>query len=663
MVHDDLDKRYTARAENIRYPLTPPRAGCLTAVALLGVYAATLAPTVTLWDSGEFLSAAKTLGIPHPPGTPLFVVLANAWAKLLWLLPFAAAVNLLSAVATAMACGLLASMLARATGQGGMAVAGGITAGTMLSVWQSATETEVYALALLHGVLVLWIASRDDLDPRAERLVVFLFGVAVSLHLSALATAPAAVWLLAHREGRFDVRRALLPGAAFLVALGVGTMSILPVALAAALAVAVVVAPLGERRAVVAARAGGALALTALGASIVVVMLVRAGHEPGVNQGNPATLDALIDVVGRRQYDVPGLWPRRAPAWLQVANFIQYADWQVAFGLDRWPGASWWRTPWTVALVALAVQGARGHAAAAPRGFRGLALAFAAASLGVIGVLNLRAGPSIGIGILPPDALHEARERDYFFATAFAMWGLWAGAGAVSLARAARSKIVGAALAAGCLIPLVLNYRAADRSHLPVAGLADALGASLLQSAEPNAVLLLAGDNDSYTVWYHQYVNGVRPDVVPVTLPLLAADWYRAELARRHALGVEGGWRGSADALTAIAASAREANRPINVAVSVPSTSRDVLGAYWRLRGMVYVADSSRSSRFSLDQGATADVRDSIRRRVGHPVKDLDPTSRYVQALLDCPGSAMRQVAAASGGATQAGMTYFCNPP
>jgi hypothetical protein len=44
------------------------------------------------------------------------------------------------------------------------------------------------------------------------------------------------------------------------------------------------------------------------------------------------------------------------------------------------------------------------------------------------------------------------------------------------------------------------------------------------------------GDNDTYPVWYAQQVEGDRLDVTTVTVPLFGAEWYRAELARRHKL-------------------------------------------------------------------------------------------------------------------------------
>ena len=76
----------------------------MAALALL-VYIFTLAPTVTFWDAGEFIAAAKTLGIPHPPGTPLFVMIAHVWAILLPIGEYAVRTNLLSALLSAAGAG------------------------------------------------------------------------------------------------------------------------------------------------------------------------------------------------------------------------------------------------------------------------------------------------------------------------------------------------------------------------------------------------------------------------------------------------------------------------------------------------------------------------------------------------------------------------------
>ena len=79
----------------------------------------TLAPGVTLWDSGEFLAAIRSLGIPHPPGTPLYILLGKVWSMMFAsVFGFARSINLLSAVATALGCGILTSLFAKWTDDG-----------------------------------------------------------------------------------------------------------------------------------------------------------------------------------------------------------------------------------------------------------------------------------------------------------------------------------------------------------------------------------------------------------------------------------------------------------------------------------------------------------------------------------------------------------------
>jgi Protein O-mannosyl-transferase TMEM260-like len=80
-------------------------------VAALLLYSSTLAPTVTLVDSGELIVAARCAGVPHPPGFPLWVMLAHVAS----LMPFgsvAVRVNFASAVFAALACGVFTLVVA-----------------------------------------------------------------------------------------------------------------------------------------------------------------------------------------------------------------------------------------------------------------------------------------------------------------------------------------------------------------------------------------------------------------------------------------------------------------------------------------------------------------------------------------------------------------------
>ena len=622
----------------------------MVAGALLAVYSLTLAPTVTLWDSGEFQAAIASLGIPHPPGTPLYIVLANAWATVLSPLPLALAVNLLSAVATAVACALLAGILARWLQDRLVGIAAGLSAGTMLAVWQNATETEIYAVSMLLGVLMVLAGDRAGrLDSARYRLLLaYLMGLAVPIQISALVAAPAAILLAATGPDRTrpDGRHLAASGSVLLAVIGVslGSIAVLLAGVAGLLWSA-----FSRRHDLHSRLEPAGLAIVAvLGMSATLFMVVRAAHDPLINQGNPSTVGAMLDVVWRRQYPLPGLWPRQSPVWVQLLTLIQYADWQVASGLDNSVAASWWRTPWSLAALLLAFTGARRHFRLDPRGARGTATLLLGASLGVVGVLNLRAGPSIIDAVLPPGALHEPRERDYFFALAFATAGAWVGAGAVVLSRSLLSRttprLVATAALAVAALPIAFNWRAADRR--PDGMLAPTLGESLLASSPPRAVLLLAGDNDTYTTWYRQSALGERRDVVPVTTSLLPADWYRRELLRRYRLldsATVATWRGDLETLQALAEGARREGRPFTAAVTVSRSLRAQLAPAWTLGGMVFVAGNSGAPRGdTVDTAATRSVAALIeRRRLGEPA-GRDPAAGYVWRILRCPGAALQ---------------------
>src|SRR6266852_3295151 len=80
----------------------------MAAAVVLGtllLYVVTLAPTTQFWDTSEYIAAAYVLGIPHPPGNPLFTLLAHVWGLLPLAAGYAMRVNLLAAVTSAIAAG------------------------------------------------------------------------------------------------------------------------------------------------------------------------------------------------------------------------------------------------------------------------------------------------------------------------------------------------------------------------------------------------------------------------------------------------------------------------------------------------------------------------------------------------------------------------------
>ncbi|OYV66911.1 MAG: hypothetical protein B7Z72_10505, partial [Gemmatimonadetes bacterium 21-71-4] len=417
----------------------------------------------------------------------------------------------------------------------------------------------------------------------------------------------------------------------------------------------------GARRA---GAAAGVLAACALGVSAVLVMLVRARFDPFLNQGNPSSWTALADVIARRQYDVAPPWPRQAPAWLQLANVGQYADWQAALGLGPTVLPSPWRTAGTAAFLGLGVYGASAHRRDDRRTWNALLVLLVCGTLGVATYVNFKAGPSLGAGVLPASAPHEARERDYFYYLGFWAWGLWAGYGAVALAgRLGRRASAGVALAA---LPMALNWRAVTRRHEPEAQLARRWGTELLRATPRHGVLLSAGDNDTYPLWYAQEVLGVRRDVRVVTLPLLPAAWYRMELHRRGDLLTAKeavpwlGADGSEAALVVRHALAQ--GRPVAVSVYVEGDTRRLLGRAWTANGLVFVLDTAGTpgpagERMVVDRATAATLAADAAGVLGGTRPSIDPADGYFQGLLGCP----RYLRERGSGRPSASLDSLCN--
>jgi hypothetical protein len=611
---------------------------------LLAAYWATASPGVTFWDSGEFIAAMASWGIPHPPATPLYVTIGRSWVVLLGMLPVARAATLLSGFATALAAGALALLVARVTKSTAMAFAAAICAGGMSTVWSSATETEAYATALLLAMAMLLAAERAGAtrDARWLALTAYAMALAVPIHLSALVAAPAAIVLAAYREEggwRWDV--AALLGAVFVIAAGVGRANELIVAAGAAM-FAGVAAVGGLKRPGLGVRRSTLAVVVAFSACLII--LLRARQDPALNFSDPRTLQALWGVIGRRIYGSFALWPRNAPVWLQLVNFLEYADWQVALSLAPRAAPAVARTAITVLFIVLGVLGASAHRRLDRRSWLAFLVLFLGASLGLVMYLNFYPGYSLGYGILPPDVRHEVRERDYFFVLAFWMWGAWAGIGAVSLARkfGSRATAAGVALAA---IPLVLNFSAMDRARSVERDSARVVSRALLWGAPKGAVLLTMADDDTFLSWYAQIAERERSDLIVLNWASLYDGSIRARVARRYGLVVSD----TAEPLHSLDADARRQGRALapTVVFGTGTFLREIAGGEWMLRGLTFVRADSSAVRVAPD-GPLVDTlaAGQFVREFGEPALPpdgaIDGTARSWMRWVRCPAEYLK---------------------
>ena len=560
------------------------------AALVLLVYVLTLAPTVTFWDAGELIAAAKTLGIPHPPGTPLFVMIAHVWAMLFPFGEYAVRTNLLSALLSASCAGFFfliahesiraltadleehTARLLRLGGAGAAALLGAFT----FTNWQNSNETEVYAVATFTIAAMGWLAHvwrryrGTERAPRALLLIVYLAGISIGNHLLALLAGPGVIMFMVSTLRNVPAtdpfqRRAewaqvaVVAGVwALMIGTGLGSTGLIAIGGLCFLGAAVY-AYLG--------RAGAFALLTLLIAAIGVTpylyLYLRSAQNPPINEAAPATFEALLAVIRRAQYpprtpfDDPTVShgpdnPGRTLALLgiQLADYFVYFVWQWAKS-----AAALVQVVVTLVFFSLGVRGSLAQRRADRPAWWLLFLFFLVTGLGLVIYMNFKPGFARWFDSYPAGNTHEVRERDYFFVVSFIVWGIWAGIGLVALARGllarwATARRFAPAVFLLAAVPLTLNWSAASRRHGPDARLAADFGYDLLNTVPPYGILFTYGDNDTFPLWWAQEVAGIRQDVTVICLALANTDWYMRQLRDAPARPVDQNalppiWRGA----------------------------------------------------------------------------------------------------------------------
>jgi Protein O-mannosyl-transferase TMEM260-like len=482
-------------------------AGAVFLVALV-VYSFTLAPAVTLTDSGELIVAAYGLGVAHPPGFPLWVMLAHL-ASLVPVGSVAVRINFSSAVFAAFACAILTLVVAEllitassfaapwrrnkaarqssnieSSNAGGLlmiapAVGAGLLMAFSRTLWAYATITEVYALnalliLLVFFLVVRWrrriIETRTDFSAAVAThdiwiyAAAFVFGLAMGVHHVTVAfTLPAIAVVVYRTEGlKFFVSRRLLYAALISIAALIVVYSYLPWA---------------------------------------------ASRSPAMNWGNPRSLQEIWWHITGRQYRV---FFSFSPAAMGT-QFVEFC--RMVF---REFGFAWLPLPVFLAVAGLASAHKRDRT--------------------VFWFLLLIVLADLAYAL----SYEIAEDKDAYYLPAFISIAIAAGLGIhwlIQLAVARRSPMwtpfvaVATAIVLTSATAFAANWPFNNRRHYFIA---DDYVENLFSTIAPNGLLLTQDWQVASPMFYAQEIEHRRADVKVVDINLLRRSWYFDYLKHAH---------------------------------------------------------------------------------------------------------------------------------
>ena len=219
------------------------------------VYLLTIEPTASFWDCGEFIASSYKLEVGHPPGNPVFQLIARVFSMFADPEHAAVAVNAMNAICSALTIFFLyltivffARRIVRPDEKGNYSIAKAIAifgsgaVGALAytfsdTFWFSAVEGEVYAMSSLVTALVFWAMTKwyDQADsPYANRWIVlisFLMGLSIGIHLLNLLAIPALVFMFYYRrreDGHYSLKEYFLIFMLSVVILAVILFGIIP---------------------------------------------------------------------------------------------------------------------------------------------------------------------------------------------------------------------------------------------------------------------------------------------------------------------------------------------------------------------------------------------------------------------------------------------------
>ncbi|MCK9583965.1 MAG: DUF2723 domain-containing protein [Candidatus Cloacimonetes bacterium] len=551
----------------------------------LVIYMSTQARTMSFWDSGEYATCISILGVPHPPGNPFYIVIGRAIIALFgWLAPHAIIAAFISALASAFAVMFTYLFTVKLVSMLKVKAWEAMFAGTVAALytafsftfWMNAIEAEVYSGLVFFVNLILWLTliwvekSRDYDHQNILLLIVYLFFLGFCVHQTALQIAPAVLFIIVYpmlqKQGRKDnfwmkvliYTVAILAGYAIFGQIGKGLQidefDKWGFALVAVLIIAYELRDVFGKKFWLMS-----IMLVLVGLSSHIYLLIRAADRPFINEGIPSTLSSFGDYVLRKQYGETSFMVRRGAFFKDQMgfHFLRY------FGMQWFPegilaplvkmGSAVGQGIGGIFVALLGLAGAWFQSKRNRHSFKYFLVIVLLTTIVMVFVINLSNA--------------EVRDRDYFFVTAYNMWAIWMGIGALGVISLLKNEKAKYALAALLLLfpigNMISQYHMHDRSKEFIA--LD-YGINFLNSIEENAIIFTNGDNDTFPLWFAQAVadpyakeqvyparevqpseaalqamhsgleykndclKGIRKDVSVANLSLLNTPWYIRQL-------------------------------------------------------------------------------------------------------------------------------------
>jgi len=298
------------------------------------VYLLTMAPTTSFWDCGEFIATSVIMGVPHPPGSPLFLILGSVFSHLPFFSDVGARVNLISPIVSAASVLLLYLIIVQLIEEWrgpvkntvdafisfGGAILGALTFAFTDSHWFNAVEAEVYAMSTFFTAIIVWLILRwaqntgKPGNVRYILLIAYCVGLAIGIHLLNLLTLPFVALIIYYIKYKvnplsFIAVVAMTAFAFGLVYLGVikgipnlldktGLMFTILVLVGVFVAAIIFI----RYKIPIPATLFASLALIVVGYSTYTVIFIRAKQNPAINENAPDTIKGAISYLNREQY-------------------------------------------------------------------------------------------------------------------------------------------------------------------------------------------------------------------------------------------------------------------------------------------------------------------------------------------------------------------------